>query len=706
MPLPDRSSTTAREPDAAPPRPAAGRRRWAALNLALLGAVLLLALTPISPDAAVHAATSSQPVQRLIVRYRDAALPSVRSTTAQRLEASGRAASAAHVEPSEPADEDDGALRRAGSLSQRHGLSLRDGTPVGRAGQVVLVDAGQDRTEVMRRLAADPDVAYVEEDRRAWRHAAPNDPLYAVSSANDPAAGQWYLRTPDATLRAAINAENAWSISNGSADVVVAVLDTGVRPDHPDLAGKLLPGYDFVSDAYVGNDGDGRDGDPTDPGDWVTANDRTTSPNGVCADALIDPSSSWHGTQMAGLIGAMTQNGVGMAGTGRHVRIVPIRVLGKCGGYTSDIADAIRWAAGLPVSGVRPNPNPARIISLSLGGTATTCSQTYQDAITAVRNRGAIVVSSAGNDGKFVGDPANCDGVIAVSGVDHDGYKAYFSNLGRQVTVSAPSGNGACVSLSCLYPILSTINKGPKGPAANDYTNGTTDRAAGTSYSTPLVSGVAALLLSVKPDASVSELTGYITRSARAFPAGAESACVAPSATAQGRCACTTATCGAGLLDAAAALNLAIAGGEPVSTIEPSTTQIVPGSTVVLDGGRSRPFGAIGYRWEIAEGSGIASFGSNATDTSLTTLTVHAAGIVKVRLTVSTAASPTAAARSASSTVVLRAGDAAVSVVTPPVAPSSGGGAMQPGWLLGLAAAVVLLGWLRRAALDQAAADA
>ncbi len=702
MPLSDR-----------PRRPAAHRLTWRRVALwlapvlaaASLGVWQMAASAGSLPMAAPTSGARPASPPRLIVKYRENTGDVARRPAPQgwRLSAgTDRQTKADGLDA-----DDDPALRRAGPLSQRHRLSLRDGTPVGTQAQVLLVDPGQDVQAIQRRLAADPEVDYVEEDARAWRHAAPNDPRYAGGATVNPAAGQWYLRTPDANLRAAINAENAWSISNGSADVVVAVLDTGVRPEHPDLVGKLLPGYDFVSDAYVGNDGNGRDGDATDPGDWVTANDRSNSPNDVCTHAAID-SSSWHGTQMAGLIAAATQNGSGMAGTGRHVRILPVRVLGKCGGFTSDIADGIRWAAGLPVSGVPANPNPARIISLSLGGSSATCSRTYQDAITAARNRGAIVVSSAGNDGLGVGDPANCSGVIAVGGLDHDGHKAYFSNLGSRVTISAPSGDGACVSLSCLYPMLSTVNQGSQTPGASTYTNGTTDRAAGTSYSTPLVSGVAALLLSVRPESSVSELTGYLTGSARAFPAasGDVTACSPSTASAQlVRCACTTATCGAGMLDAHAALTRALASGQAVATIEPASTQVDVGASVVLDGGRSRPFGAIGYRWEIVEGTGIASFGNNSTDTAVTTITLGATGLVKVRLTVCPISAPscsTQVAGSRSSTVVLRAGNAAVSIASADRA-STGAGAMHPGWLLGLSVAVGLLAWLRREPLRRQA---
>src|SRR5690606_31257016 len=152
--------------------------------------------------------------------------------------------------------------------------------------------------------------------------------------------------------------------------VVVAVLDTGITR-HGDLDANVLPGYDFISDAGKANDGDGRDNDPSDPGDWVTLNQ---CPGGNRAE-----NSSWHGTHVAGTIAAVTNNAKGVAGTAFGARILPVRVLGTCGGYDSDIADAIVWAAGGSVSGVPTNANPAEVINLSLGGGGA-CGRTSQNA--------------------------------------------------------------------------------------------------------------------------------------------------------------------------------------------------------------------------------------------------------------------------------------------------------------------------------------
>ena len=182
---------------------------------------------------------------------------------------------------------------------------------------------------------------------------AVSDPLYAGGSGFSPASGQWYLRSASSTLVSAINAETAWSLTTGSAGVLVAVLDTGVRWNHPDLDGKLVGGYDFISESVIANDGDGRDSNPADPGDWISSTENSS-------DATLKgcgvSDSSWHGTQMAGLIGASTNNASGMAGLGRHVRVLPVRVLGKCGGYDSDIIAGMRWAAGLTVPSAPGSP--------------------------------------------------------------------------------------------------------------------------------------------------------------------------------------------------------------------------------------------------------------------------------------------------------------------------------------------------------------
>jgi serine protease len=246
------------------------------------------------------------------------------------------------------------------ALAQRIGRSLRAGADIGERTQVLFA-TGMTSRELAKRLATENDVEFAVPDERRHRMTAPNDPLYFTGPlisglSGGPTSGQWYLRAPTAELQSAINAEAAWNYTFGSPGVVVAVLDTGVRFDHADLlrvavGGNLLPGYDMINDLDTANDGDGRDADPSDPGDWLT--DAEVMQGGIFEDCTAE-NSSWHGTQTTGLIAALTGNGIGMASVGRNVRVLPVRVLGKCGGFDSDIVAAMRWAVGLPLQACRP----------------------------------------------------------------------------------------------------------------------------------------------------------------------------------------------------------------------------------------------------------------------------------------------------------------------------------------------------------------
>lgn len=454
-------------------------------------------------------------------------------------------------------------LRRAQVLMHRHGIALADGASIDARTQVVRVAAAQ-QAALLARLALDPDVEWAEVDLRLHRASSvPDDLLFAAnplpSPPQHPAVGQWFLRAPTAEAPAAIDAVAAWARTRGNPDLVVAVLDTGVRFDHPDLAGKLLPGHDFVSDPATANDGDGRDADASDPGDYLLARDLGT-PAFPFDDCGTQPQfSSWHGTQVAGLIAAATDNATGVAGAGWNLRVLPVRVLGKCGGRESDIAAAIRWAAGLEVPGEPSNPHPARVINLSLGAQAP-CSPLFADAIAAARAAGAVVVAAAGNQGVAVNRPANCPGVVAVAGVRHVGTKVGYSSLGPEVALAAPAGN--CVNLAgpCLYPLVTTSNTGSTVPAAPSYTGSGNDATIGTSFAAPLAAAAAGLMLSVQPGLSPDELAHRLRSSSRAFPAAADPGvpdCRVPtgfSAVEQLECRCTTNTCGAGLLDVGAAV--------------------------------------------------------------------------------------------------------------------------------------------------------
>lgn len=525
--------------------------------------------------------------------------------------------------------------QHAAALSQRLGVSLTDGHAIGDRAQVVIA-SGISSAELAARLATDADVEFAEPDRRRFARAVPNDPRYPgnLPAGITPTTGQWYLRAPTSTAVSAINAETAWNTTMGTSSVTVAVLDTGVRFDHPDLIGKLHPGYDFVSDAKTANDGGGRDADASDPGDWITQSEVDNDPAFADCDDAVG-ASSWHGTQVAGLIGAATQNGVGMASVGRNVMVLPVRVLGKCGGFDSDIQAAMLWAAGLSSDPV-VNPHPAQVLNLSLGSSGT-CPSSYQSVISQLNAAGVTVVVSAGNDeGMAVDVPANCAGALAVAGVRHIGTKVGFSSVGPEVAISAPGGN--CVNLTgaCLYPLLTTINSGTTTPSSNIYSDGNNNISIGTSFSAPLVAGTAGLMLSVNPSLTPAQIRSALQGSARAFPTtGADAgvpACHAPNSTAQDECYCTTSTCGAGLLDTSAAVASVFPANAPAVPISASAAIAGIGASVTLDGSLATvAAGRTGtYEWTV---TGPAAF-SGATNGATATLVTSGTGTVTATLTV------------------------------------------------------------------------
>ncbi len=463
---------------------------------------------------------------------------------------------------------------------------------------------------------------------------------------------------PAGDVQSSLDVETAWIHTTGNPAIVVAVLDTGVRFDHADLrrvafGGDLLPGYDMVSDVDVANDGDGRDADPSDPGDWLTRAEvrKSGGPFEDCAPDAED--SSWHGTQTSGLIGALTDNGVGMASVGRNVRLLPVRVLGKCGGFDSDIIAGMRWAAGLAVAGVPANPNPARVLNMSLGGDGA-CEAPYRDAVAAINAVGAIVVAAAGNSaGHPVSAPANCPDVIAVGGVRHVGTKVGFSDLGPEIAISAPAGNCVDVGASdpCRYPILTLTNAGLTVPIS-DAAGGSiyTDSfyySVGTSFSAPLVAGTAALMLSVQPTLTPSALRALLQMTARPFPTtGGDNGdgtpvpqCTVPQFSGgapvdQLQCYCTTATCGAGMLDTGAAVVGALGlqahiGLSPATAIAGEVLAFSAAPSVASPG-RS----IVGYQWVISDGGGIVAGFAGAANGATALVVPAGAGRFSVRLTV------------------------------------------------------------------------
>ena len=288
--------------------------------------------------------------------------------------------------------------------------------------------------EFMAKVASDPDVASVEPDYINYP-AAEGDITFQF---NDPQySKQWNLTNPTTGVQNTGNAR----LRRG-ANVKVAVLDTGYVP-HPDLVTGMANGYDFVSDPLSARDGNGRDPNPLDEGDYA--------PYNLCKDQANAHTSTWHGTHVAGIIGARGNNRMGIVGVADLARVQPVRVLGRCGGRTSDIADAIIWAAGGHVDGVPDNTYPAKIINMSIG-TVTQCPAAYQRAINIARSKGALVVAAAGNGNTDASKyaPANCMGVITVGATTKAGTRASFSNYGTRVNISAPGENILSLSVNSL----------------------------------------------------------------------------------------------------------------------------------------------------------------------------------------------------------------------------------------------------------------
>lgn len=361
----------------------------------------------------------------------------------------------------------------------------------------------------------DANIEYAEPDRIVRAQWVPNDTNYKA---------QWDLY--EAT--AGINAPSAWDKSTG-AGVTVAVIDTGYRP-HADLAANVVAGYDFIVNTAVSNDGSGRDADASDPGDWTAA--------GECGSGSSASNSSWHGTHVAGTIAAVSNNAFGVTGIAYGAKVMPVRVLGKCGGYTSDIADGVIWASGGTVAGIANTATPARVINMSLGGPGA-CDTTMQNAITSARSRGTVVVVAAGNSNGDAANffPASCAGVVTVAAVGRSGARAYYSNFGNAVDVAAPGGD---MSVNSADGILSTLNGGGSAPGADSYAY-----YQGTSMATPHVAAVAALMLAKTPSLTPDQVESLLKSTARAFPA-------------------TCSQCGSGIIDANAAVTAAM-GTTPVT---------------------------------------------------------------------------------------------------------------------------------------------
>ena len=421
--------------------------------------------------------------------------------------------------------------------------------PVGRDQQLIEFERPLSRREAASlrdKLMARPDVDWVEPNLRERRlQASPSDPLFTQQWWLQPVSGS-NANALEARLRGVAGFQTAWLRAN-QAPAVVAVLDTGIT-SHPDLAGRVLRGHDFVSVIEYANDGDGRDTDPSDPGDYVSSADLASALFTGCAVE----SSSWHGTIVAGMIVANADNSEGGAGIHWGASVLPVRVAGKCGADLPDIVDGMRWAAGLPVAGTALNPNPARIINISFGGSAA-CGPAYQSAVDELRAIGVVVVAAAGNDWSGPSRPASCPGVVGVVGLNRDGFKTNYSNFGDQIGISgiaAVAGDdsqGAWGSVLADSGLVTLTNRGSTVPTSGGYA-----RLYGTSFAAPQVAGTIAHMISLNPTLSYKQIVQGLRASARPHVVSPKIAQCSDSN--PGRCICTTATCGAGILDADQAL--------------------------------------------------------------------------------------------------------------------------------------------------------
>jgi serine protease len=590
------------------------------------------------------------------------------------------------------------------SLLQRTGIAVTGSRQFAPSMHVVFLEKtlyGADVATMLDKLRADPAVAFADVDERRYAHTLPNDPLFVPTPPT--ASGQWYMLTPSTATptsdAAATDAVSAWGITQGSSGTVIADVDSGIRFDHPDLlragfGGRLLPGYDFVGQDLnatnsaplgtflVANDGDGWDPDPSDPGDWIDSTDlknTTVFPSKNCSVE----NSSWHGTRVMGVLGAVTNNDTGIAGMTWNPYLLPVRALGKCGGLDSDIIAAIMWSVGMTVfddSGnpVPANPYPADIINLSLGGTGGSCPSDYQSLVTQLTAMGVLVVASAGNESGPVDIPGNCPGVLGVAGLRNVGTKVGYSSLGPEVGIGAPAGN--CVNTTagspCLRSIDTTVNEGLTIPAANGYTD-QTNTNLGTSFAAPIVSGIAAMMRAVNANLTPPQLIARLKASSSPYPQPVTTPptpqCVNGS-TSSVECACTTTTCGAGMVNAFKAVKAAL---NPIAAVK-IPTGFTSGSGSFDAGGSAPACNATiaSFAWTSSPAIHIVSGASSSTVNVMAT----GAGTLTLVVTDSSGNQDTATvtftSSSATTPAPAAAGSAASACIAPmtvtPVAPLVG----------------------------------
>jgi serine protease len=554
---------------------------------------------PQKVQPAERAVSVGLPTNQIIIKYWDGSVPADPGGNAQMTRLSNAAS----------------ALPVGVTLSYLRSMST--------ATHVLLLSSSISLTTVQticNQLMVLPEVEYAEPDR-ILRHADgnPSDIEYQLGS-------QWYF-----SGTYGINGPKAWDRTTGNSNIVIALLDTGMTIHEDINPARVVAGYDFIGNSDRANDGTGRDNVPLDPGDWITSNENLgiDSTNGLFA-GCGEANSSWHGTHIAGVIGAWTNNAQGIAGVNWNSMLLPVRVLGKCGGYISDIADGMRWAAGLSV--VDPssiNSNPAKVINLSLGGPGT-CSRTEQSAINDVVAAGAVVVAAAGNDAVDAStfSPGNCSGVITVASIDAEGRRSSFSNYGSSVEISAPGGGNG------KGDIYSTSNSGTTNSVG---TTGIYQDKNGTSMAAAEVSGVVSLMFSkVYPNTiTPSQVLRILQKTANSqfetvpknFP-GTDTPIPL----------CTTSDCGSGIVDADVAVGVA---GLPdlvitrvtLNSLSPAPNTSFTANVTVKNQGGAGISGTF-YTSVCIGGTGSSCVGGTPyTDSGITNLAAGASTTVPITIT-------------------------------------------------------------------------
>lgn len=545
-------------------------RHRLALTTSLLASAASLALASLLPGAARAQAQAQEATDRFVVRMTQAQPSAERAQAASSRNDRERA----HAQLQKTYEDRLPEMARAASVGA---LTIKRATASGH-GVVQMAQplAGKELASALARVRALPGVESVEPDYRVKANAP-------APATNDTYASSQWWHLAGTSKAGAANLWAAYNLGATGAGVTVAVLDSGYV-SHPDVPAPV-GGYDFIADLTTAGDGTARDADPSDPGDY-------------CLTAPAPTNSTWHGLRVSSLINAARDNATGYAGAAPGAAVFNVRVLGRCGGYLSDIADALSWLAGQSIAGLPLSGKPARVLNLSLGADRATCPSYMQSAVNAASSAGLLVVASAGNAGHDAQQaPANCTGVLSVGASSASGDLASYSGANSSVALLAPGG-GNCSSQTAACdstPLYAASNNGTTSVGANSYAT-----FSGTSASAPLVSAAAALILSVRPELTAAQVATLLTSTTRSFPL--DSRCASPAYASR---------CGAGLLDAGAAVAQAL-GQSAVAQVTTTSPPLLVrrGATMQVT---ASGYAASDYTWSWQQISGPAVTGMQST---------------------------------------------------------------------------------------------